>query len=156
VPCSLRWIVTQLVLLELGIGVILEKGLWRFQTFLIFKDLRQTKRDSKNSFAWFVGDTLLSFFETTQLGHFKCFWRIHWGISKKTRHFIHIFLWIKCVILIYTGLRFCSRQLWNVRIFCLFANCRRILRIVDETQWMRELLTKYHEMREFSAKCTAF
>jgi hypothetical protein len=62
-----------------------------------------------------------------------------------------------------TRLRFCSRQLWNVRIFRVFSRnawlagvLYELCALLTKFNGMRELSTKFHEMREFLAKCTDF
>jgi hypothetical protein len=70
--------------------------------------------------------------------------------------------WLRLVNLrgVDTGLRFCSRQLWNVRIFRVFSWNAWIVGVFYEllTKFnkMRELLTKFHEMRKFLPKYTDF
>jgi hypothetical protein len=52
-----------------------------------------------------------------------------------------------------TELRFCSSQLWNVRIFRVFSWNVWIVGVFYE---FCALLTKFYEVREFLAKCTDF
>jgi hypothetical protein len=60
----------------------------------------------------------------------------------------------------FVGLRFCSRQLWTVRIFRVFSwNSWTVgvfyefCALLTKFNEMRELFTKFHEMCEFLAKC---
>jgi uncharacterized membrane-anchored protein YitT (DUF2179 family) len=32
---------------------------------------------------WILGNIMLLLFGVTQLGHFRCFWKIHWELSQK-------------------------------------------------------------------------
>jgi hypothetical protein len=77
---------------------ILWERTWNFPGIFYFTDLGQT-RDAKKipkivlktgfktketTYSLVSENSLLSLFGTAILGHFQCFWKIHWGLSQES------------------------------------------------------------------------